>query len=92
MNERPKPKRKQSGRGNDERAARDRGLGPPGSGNDSQPTEKELRWCAWGFLMACTQYSNGMPPPTEEYMQALAEMHGLKRPVMDDTMTKEDWK
>ncbi len=61
----------------------DHGLGPRIGGNE--PTAQELRWTAWGFLMAAVWFGEpGRAPPTHEYLEALAEMRDLKLPAMSD--------
>lgn len=59
------------------------GLGPTGRGHHGQPTENELRFCSWGFLMASVWFADpDVPTPTKEYLEALAELQGLKIPTM----------
>ena len=61
------------------------GFGPPGSGHKGNPTEAELRWCTWGFLLAAQWYRNGLiENPTTEYLEARCEMDRLKMPTMDN--------
>lgn len=59
------------------------GLGPAGSGHHHQPTDTELRFCSWGFLMAAVWFADeDTPRPTREYLEALASMQSLKIPAM----------
>lgn len=59
------------------------GLGPVGGSNNPIPSNNELRWCAWGFLMASVWFADpGRKPPSKKFIEALAELRGLKVPAM----------
>ena len=48
------------------------------------PTDSQVRWCTYGFLMAAEWFRRqDVEPPTKQYLAALAAMYGLPMPVME---------
>lgn len=63
---------------------------PTGRGVGSGPSDMDLMWCAWGWLLASQWYSQqGMEPPSPEYIEAFAELHGLPVPVIGEFTTNK---
>lgn len=47
-------------------------------------SDKEARWCSYGFLLAAEWFRRqDVAPPSKEYIEALAGMYGLPVPKME---------
>lgn len=63
-----------------------RGNHPPNSwgpyaNHEDGPTRHEQRCTAWGFLLAAAWFKNELiDPPTKEYLEVFADLHGLAVP------------
>ncbi len=47
------------------------------------PSEQDIRWCVWGFLLAARAHNDGVRYE-DAYLRALAEVYELPMPIMLD--------